>query len=127
MADVKVLSTILPLPPGSVRALFGRYAAPVSVAGTTAATGLSAREDTRLDSGWRFKSGEITNAEQPAFDDSAWEAVSLPHNWELEKRNKAANYRGPGWYRRELYSARRKRAAGISCGSKPRGRWRTST
>ncbi len=46
---------------------------------------LFAREDTLLDSGWRFKSGDSTNAAQPAFDDGDWQAVSIPHNWGWEE------------------------------------------
>jgi beta-galactosidase len=61
------------------------------------------REDTRLDSGWRFNQGDASGADQPAFNDAGWQAVSLPHNWGWQQ---AANgedyYRGPGWYRRDL-------------------------
>ena len=64
---------------------------------------LSAREDTLLDSGWRFQSGDVTNAVQPGFDDSAWQAVSVPHNWGWQEAQQGQNYyRGPAWYRREL-------------------------
>jgi len=42
----------------------------------------SARESTLLDSGWRFKSGDITNAETANFGDGGWQTVSIPHNWE---------------------------------------------
>jgi beta-galactosidase len=64
---------------------------------------LLARESTLLDSGWRFKSGEVTNAAQPGFNDSDWQAVSLPHNWGWEEAQQGKDfYRGPGWYRRDL-------------------------
>ena len=43
--------------------------------------GAVAREDSRLDADWRFKSGDATGAEQAGFDDSAWQPVTLPHNW----------------------------------------------
>ena len=62
-----------------------------------------AREDTLLDDGWRFQPGEATNAAQPAFDDSGWQTISIPHCWGWEQAQKGENYqRGPGWYRREL-------------------------
>ena len=62
-----------------------------------------ARESTLLDSGWKFKSGESTNAQQAGFDDSGWQAVSIPHNWGWQEAQQGKNYyRGPGWYRREL-------------------------
>ena len=64
---------------------------------------LLARESTLLDSGWRFKSGEVTNAEQPGFNDGDWQAVSIPHNWGWEEAQQGKDfYRGPGWYRRDL-------------------------
>jgi beta-galactosidase len=64
---------------------------------------LFARESTLLDSGWRFKSGEVTNAEQSNFNDGDWQAVSIPHNWGWEEAQRGKDfYRGPGWYRRDL-------------------------
>ncbi len=63
----------------------------------------SPRENSRLDSGWRFKLGEIAGAEQPQFDDHDWQPVVLPHNWGWEQAQKGENYyRGPGWYRHAL-------------------------
>src|SRR5689334_8953275 len=62
-----------------------------------------ARDTTLLDSGWRFQLADPANAEQPSFDDSAWQTVSIPHNWGWEDAQAGRNYhRGPGWYRREL-------------------------
>jgi beta-galactosidase len=37
-----------------------------------------------FDRGWKFHLGEAPGAEQPAFDDSAWRAVDLPHDWMIE-------------------------------------------
>jgi beta-galactosidase len=63
----------------------------------------SARESTLLDSGWRFKSGDITNAETANFGDGGWQTVSIPHNWGWEQAQQGKDYyRGSGWYRREL-------------------------
>jgi beta-galactosidase len=76
---------------------------PLSISALVFACNLFARESTLLDSGWRFKSGEITNAEQLDFNDSDWQAVSIPHNWGWEEAQQGKDYyRGPGWYRREL-------------------------
>jgi beta-galactosidase len=62
-----------------------------------------ARENTRLDSDWKFKLGDNTNAETADFDDTGWQAVSIPHNWGWEDAQQGKNYyRGPGWYRLEL-------------------------
>src|SRR5208282_1262950 len=64
---------------------------------------LFARESTLLDSGWRFQSGDVTNAAQPGFNDGDWQTVSIPHNWGWEEAQQGKDfYRGPGWYRREL-------------------------
>ena len=68
-----------------------------------ASLNLFAREETRLDSGWRFLQQDAANAEQAGFDDSGWPAVSIPHNWGWEDAQLGKNYyRGPGWYRRAL-------------------------
>jgi len=61
------------------------------------------REISRLDSGWRFKLGDVAGAEQPEFNDRNWQQVVLPHNWGWDQAQKGENYyRGPGWYRRAL-------------------------
>jgi beta-galactosidase len=63
----------------------------------------NARETTSLVDGWRFQKGDATNAEQAAFDDEAWQKISLPHCWGWAEAQVTNNYyRGPGWYRREL-------------------------
>ena len=70
---------------------------------------LYSRDDSRLDSGWRFKPGEIAGAEQPQFDDHDWQPVVLPHNWGWQEAQKGEDYyRGPGWYRRVLELAQPK-------------------
>jgi beta-galactosidase len=62
-----------------------------------------ARDNTLLDSDWKFQSGEYTNAEAADFNDADWQTVSLPHNWGWENAQQGKDYyRGPGWYRREL-------------------------
>jgi beta-galactosidase len=64
---------------------------------------LFARENTLLDSDWKFKSGESTNAEAADFNDANWQTVSIPHNWGWENAQQGKDfYHGPSWYRREL-------------------------
>lgn len=61
---------------------------------------------------WKFVFGDSTGAEQPGFDDSKWNSVSLPHTW-----NDTDTYRafishsggdqgehlfGIGWYRKHF-------------------------
>ena len=36
--------------------------------------------ETLLRTGWRFTRGDVAGAEQPAFDDSHWETVTVPHD-----------------------------------------------
>ncbi|MBX3390512.1 MAG: DUF4982 domain-containing protein [Phycisphaeraceae bacterium] len=61
------------------------------------------RQDTLLDDGWRFVREDVAGAEAPAFDDSSWQEVTLPHTWNAEDAQSRANYyRGPGWYRKRI-------------------------
>jgi beta-galactosidase len=88
------------------------------------------RETLSLDPGWRFHLGDIPNssfrangdeaegggkggaawgAAAPAFDDSQWRKLDLPHDWVVEQpfdagavRNQGYRRRGIGWYRRQF-------------------------
>jgi len=42
------------------------------------------RQIESFDSDWRFYAGEITGAEKPEFNDSAWRKVDVPHDWSIE-------------------------------------------
>ncbi len=37
-----------------------------------------------FDNDWHFYKGQIKNAEQPAYNDSFWRKVDLPHDWSIE-------------------------------------------
>ncbi len=37
-----------------------------------------------FDFGWQFHRGGILGAENPAFDDSGWRLLDLPHDWSIE-------------------------------------------
>ena len=73
--------------------------------------------------GWKFQLGEVENGESPALDDSAWRAVDLPHDFQVEqpwmtpdtwgegsdnenpilrRRSMARGFKamGSGWYRK---------------------------
>lgn len=54
--------------------------------------------------GWRFLKADAPGAEQPDFDDSAWEAANLPHSLEIlgENASGCRNYQGPAWYRKRF-------------------------
>jgi len=65
----------------------------------------SNRIDVNIDAGWRFNKGDVTGAEQTAFNDTAWASISVPHTWNnLDGQDgpttTPAYYRGIGWYRR---------------------------
>ena len=72
----------------------------------------SPRATYNFNPGWKFAFGDAAGADQPAFDDSAWASVSLPHTW-----NETDTYRayishsggdqsekmfGIGWYRKHF-------------------------
>jgi hypothetical protein len=77
-----------------------------------------AREERPLDLDWRFQVDAAAGAQAGDFDDSAWQAVDLPHDWSIvgEYKQHAAvggtgAYRpfGIGWYRhvtRRVHTAR---------------------
>ncbi len=37
-----------------------------------------------FDAGWKFNLGDVSGAETPAFDDSQWRTLDLPHDWSIE-------------------------------------------
>ena len=41
------------------------------------------RNDTLLEKGWKFHLGDAVQAQEPGYDDSAWENVSVPHDWAI--------------------------------------------
>lgn len=57
-----------------------------------------------LNPDWKFIRQDAPGAEDPAFDDSTWQTVSLPHTWNNLDGEDGGNdyYRGPAWYRRHL-------------------------
>ena len=60
--------------------------------------------------GWRFSKGEFEGAQQPGFDDRAWRAQQLPHDWAIEgpfdqKYNSSMGglpFFGVAWYRKSF-------------------------
>jgi beta-galactosidase/beta-glucuronidase len=51
---------------------------------------------------WRFKLGKADGAEAPAFDDTGWERVGLPHSFSMPYFRAPAFYTGDGWYRKSF-------------------------
>lgn len=88
------------------------------------------RSEYLLEKGWKFTKGEVSNAEAPAFNDTKWETVTIPHDWAIfgpfDKNNDLQNvavtqnfetqaslktgrtgglpYVGIGWYRTTFHS-----------------------
>ncbi|CAM4172340.1 glycoside hydrolase family 2 protein [Roseateles saccharophilus] len=61
------------------------------------------RVATPLDEAWRFRRDDLTGAQAPDFDDTAWAAVTLPHTYNaVDGETGGTPYRGPAWYRRTL-------------------------
>lgn len=44
---------------------------------------VSAGTTLELSKGWRFHKGDMQQAEQPSFNDAAWETVTVPHDWAI--------------------------------------------
>src|SRR5437870_13842613 len=34
-----------------------------------------------FDAGWRFQKGDAVGSEKPEYDDAAWRALDVPHDW----------------------------------------------
>lgn len=58
---------------------------------------------------WKFLLGDDSTAYQPAYDDSKWRSLNLPHDWSIEGKfsekysttfNQGALPAGVGWYRK---------------------------
>lgn len=52
-----------------------------------------------FDFGWKFHAGALKGAENPAYNDSSWRKVDLPHDWSIEgdfNQNNPSFSRG-GW------------------------------
>jgi beta-galactosidase len=65
--------------------------------------------DPEINFGWKFAKGNQSEAIDPAFDDSSWEDVDLPHDWAIYgpfgDLTEAGNtgklpWKGEGWYRK---------------------------
>src|ERR1051325_5314138 len=65
---------------------------------------------TSFNDDWRFLKGDAAVAELPAFNDSRWRTVQLPHDWAIEgpfdpkfnPHEGALPDFGTGWYRKHF-------------------------
>jgi beta-galactosidase len=71
---------------------------------------MAAAQDARitmpLDTGWRFQQASgLSGVEAPAFDDTRWTSVDVPHTWNrlgndgIERSPLSNDVQGVGWYR----------------------------
>lgn len=60
------------------------------------------REKTNVNSFWKYRQGDVAEAQAPAFDDSAWQAIGLPHSFSIPYFMSPDFYVGYGWYRKHL-------------------------
>lgn len=75
----------------------------LALAAAASAATSGTRSLTPLGAGWRFKLENPPGAEKAAFDDSGWQALSLPHCWGFEQAERGEKPpRATGWYRRAL-------------------------
>src|ERR1035438_7487323 len=70
-------------------------------------TGLAAdasvkRSKTNVDRGWKFLLGDDSGASAPAFDDTRWQYIDLPHSFSEPYFRSPDFYVGYGWYRRHV-------------------------
>lgn len=72
-------------------------------------SGVAQRSTVNFDRGWRFHLGDVPGAEDPAFADSAWRRLDVPHDWSIEGPFSETNPAGAaggalpggvGWYRK---------------------------
>ena len=65
----------------------------------------SARTKYNFNSGWKLLVGDPSGASDPAFDDSAWQEISLPHAWNEDAAFKVGIHdlpTGSAWYRKRF-------------------------
>ena len=71
----------------------------------------SPRVQENFDLGWKFFQGDLTNAEQATFPDTAWKQINLPHDWSIAGPYAETNSVDPrggflptgiGWYRKHF-------------------------
>ncbi len=62
-----------------------------------------------INKGWKFTLSDVPEAQAPAYDDSKWKTLDVPHDWSVQAQlsptlASATGYLpgGIGWYRKEL-------------------------
>ncbi len=95
----------------------------LSVALVAIALSMQARQRDNFDKGWLFILGDSAQMATPAYNDSHWRKLSLPHDWAIEGDFYAGNPSGAGggalpggigWYRKHFL---------LDCEAEPGGRY----
>ncbi len=76
-----------------------------ALTGLAATTASSPRETLNFNPDWRLHVGDPAGAESPAFDDSAWSSVTLPHAWNEDdafRQDIRDHSTGIAWYRKHF-------------------------
>lgn len=60
----------------------------------------SVRSRVNFNADWRFQLGKAVGAEVPAFDDTGWQRIGLPHSFSIPYFRAPDFYAGDGWYRK---------------------------
>src|SRR4029077_15094351 len=67
------------------RQLLARCSGALFVSAMLASVSLAAAERrVSFNESWRFLKADAPDGEQPAFDDSGWRTLNLPHDWAIE-------------------------------------------
>ncbi len=84
---------------------------PSRLSGTTGVPPVDSITDTRdapvcqvipFNLDFRFGLGSRKDAEQPSYDDSAWESIGLPHSFSIPYFRASRFFVGEGWYRKRF-------------------------
>ncbi len=68
----------------------------------SSASAQSIRQNININREWKFKLGDYSGAEMPAFDDSKWDNIGIPHSFSIPYYQSAKFYKGYGWYRKNI-------------------------
>jgi beta-galactosidase len=94
--------------PRKIALMLGAAAVTSVLALQTYAADVAGRQTVNFNGDWKFAKGSQPGAEKADFDDSAWQAVRLPHDWAIagpfnpNEDGYAGKlpWRGEGWYRK---------------------------
>ena len=83
----------------------------LSVLASLSSTAWSQSKKVNFDFGWKFMEQDVAGAQAASFDDTKWQSVDLPHDWDIHHAPNAdaptgngGGYfpGGTGWYRKQV-------------------------